>query len=150
MARHALLAWTVCSRALRTRDTWDSPSFGLAAADEIHGGVYIATDYVSTTAAPHDSPPRVATNSYPASGSPYFKNAADLVEVRVQPLATGIAFGVRFNTLVDPAVPVAAIGSTTAAHRCSAAPWPFGAGSPRRARATCSRSTATERDALPI
>ena len=41
----------------------------------------------STTAAPNTVPPAGGDYTYPAAGAPYFKNAADLVEVRVQPLA---------------------------------------------------------------
>src|SRR6188474_1795797 len=75
---------------------WDTPSFGLAAADEYRGGVYVFTDYVFDDRGANTAPPTGGDYTYPESGAPYFKNAADLVEVRVQPLATGIAFGVRF------------------------------------------------------
>jgi predicted esterase len=119
----ALVAFASAARA----GLWDVPGFGLAAADEIHGGIYIATDYVYDDRGADALPPAGGDYAYPA-GAPYFKNAADLVEVRVQPHASEIAFGVRFNTVVDPAVPVAAIGIADGSAPALAAPWPSGAG----------------------
>jgi hypothetical protein len=106
-----LLAIAATTPAAARAGLWDVPGFGLAAADEIHGGVYIATDYVYDDHGANTLPAGRRRLHVSGCGRTVFKNAADLVEVRVQPLANAIAFGVRFNTLVaPPRLPVAAIG----------------------------------------
>jgi hypothetical protein len=69
------------------------------------------------------SPPQ-GTFTYPTA-KVYANNAADLVEFRTKALASGTAFRVTLNTLLDPARSAftIALGSSS-----SAASWPFGAG----------------------
>ncbi len=56
------------------------------------------------------------TYSYPTA-SKYANNAADLVELRIKPLASATAFRLTLNTLIDPELTAAtvAIGSSSAA-----------------------------------
>src|SRR5437763_10479492 len=69
------------------------------------------------------SPPG-GTFTYP-SDPVYANNAADLVELRIRPLADATAFRVTFNTLLDASKTAftIALGSSDAARA-----WPFGAG----------------------
>jgi pimeloyl-ACP methyl ester carboxylesterase len=62
--------------------------------------------------------------TYP-TGASYASNAADLVELRVKPLASSTAFRVTLNTLIDPSI----VGFTIALGD-SIAPvdWPYSAG----------------------
>src|SRR4051794_17879488 len=64
------------------------------------------------------------TLTYPTDAK-YVNNAADLVELRVKPLADATAFRVTLNSMVDPQVPAftIAIGSSP-----DARPWPDAAG----------------------
>ncbi|HET6817020.1 MAG TPA: hypothetical protein VFH66_07335 [Mycobacteriales bacterium] len=69
------------------------------------------------------SPPQ-GTFTYPTA-KVYANNAADLVEFRTKPLASGTAFRVTLNTLLDPARSAftVALGDSS-----SNVAWPFGAG----------------------
>jgi hypothetical protein len=69
------------------------------------------------------SPPG-GTFTYPSDPA-YANNAADLVELRIKPLADATAFRVTFNTLLDPSKTAftIALGSSDAARA-----WPDGAG----------------------
>src|SRR3954447_24414111 len=67
--------------------------------------------------------PKHGTLSYPTDPA-YASNAADLVELRVKPLADATAFRVTLNTLKDPArvAFTIALGDSPEPH-----PWPHGA-----------------------
>src|SRR3954465_3510083 len=69
--------------------------------------------------------PKHGTLSYPTDTATYANNAADLVELRVKPLADATAFRVTLNTLkaADRTAFTIAIGDSTAP-----VPWPHGAG----------------------
>ncbi|MBK5306083.1 MAG: hypothetical protein JJD92_05285 [Frankiaceae bacterium] len=73
-------------------------------------------------------------------------NAADLVELRVKPLATATAFRITLNTLLDPARSAATIALGTG----PSAAWPHGAGvsSPAKLFVTWHGSTADIVDAV--
>ena len=68
--------------------------------------------------------PKAGTLTYP-SDPVFANNAADLVELRIKPLADSTAFRVTLNTLIDPArvAFTIAIGSSA-----QAVAWPHGAG----------------------
>lgn len=108
---------------------WRDAGFGLVAHDEIVDGVFIATDYVYDDRGPNTDGAAGGDSTYPADGDPYFKNAADLIEVRGMPVDTEqkLLLGVRFNTLIDPAVPVAAIGVADGSAPVLVEAWPFSA-----------------------
>src|SRR3954452_9364334 len=69
--------------------------------------------------------PKHGTLSYPTDTATFFNNAADLVELRVKPLADATAFRVTLNTLKDAnkTAFTVAIGDSDAPHA-----WPHGAG----------------------
>lgn len=69
------------------------------------------------------SPP-AGTLTYPTDKR-YVHNAADLVELRVKPLADATAFRVTLNSLVDPALSAFTIALGTGD---SSVAWPYGAG----------------------
>ena len=78
---------------------------------------------------PHDATaylfsPKAGTLTYPNDPA-YANNAADLVELRVRPLADATAFRVTLNTLIDPGLVAftIALGDSS-----SPADWPYGAG----------------------
>src|SRR3954467_9328189 len=69
--------------------------------------------------------PKHGTLSYPTDTATFLNNAADLVELRVRPLADATAFRVTLNSLKDPerTAFTVALGESPANH-----PWPHGAG----------------------
>jgi pimeloyl-ACP methyl ester carboxylesterase len=100
---------------------WAVPSSGWTATEEHQAGAYIWTDQVFDD---HGA----ADYAYPSDGAPYMRNAADLVEVRATIDDAGnLVLGARLNTLLDPNVPVVAIGITDPAMAERAETWP-GAG----------------------
>lgn len=109
---------------------WRDTGFGLVAHDEVVEGVFIATDYVYDDRGPNTDGNAGGDSTYPAEGEPYLKNAADLVEVRGMPVdpEQKLLLGVRFNTVIDPDVPVAAIGMSDGTTPELVEPWPFAAG----------------------
>ena len=106
---------------------WDDETSGLCAASEVRRGVFIYTDYVYDDRGADTNGVAGGDFTYP-SGASYKSNAADLIELRVMPdVAAGtITFGARLNTVVDPALPVVAIGIDTGGGTDAA--WPFGVG----------------------
>jgi len=90
--------------------------------------------------------PKAGTLTYPA-GAAFAHNAADLVELRVKPLAGATAFRVTLNTLIDPerTAFTIAIGGDEETLR----DWPHGAGvrSPARLFLTVHGQAAELRDA---
>ncbi|MGH7818596.1 MAG: hypothetical protein ACREQ9_02370, partial [Candidatus Binatia bacterium] len=96
--------------AVRTASAaiWDQPTFGLCEGEEYANGVYVYTDYVFDDHGADTDGSAGGDVTYPADGLPYRKNAADIVEVRVEPdpSAAAIRFGVRLNTLYLESVPV--------------------------------------------
>ncbi|MCU1623915.1 MAG: putative penicillin acylase [Frankiales bacterium] len=93
---------------------------------------YLFDDHGATGAPDPNSPYGASTHLYsPAGGSytyptdkRYANNAADLVELRVKPLADATAFRLTLNTLIDPA----RTGATIALGDGPSTGWPFGAG----------------------
>lgn len=89
--------------------------------------------------------PAAGTMTYPTDPV-YARNAADLVELRIRPLAAETAFRVTLNTLKDPERTgfTIALGSSAGPR-----PWPHGAGvsSPAELFLTVHGSTAELRDA---
>jgi hypothetical protein len=102
-------------------ELWAIPTSGWTANEEYREGTYIWTDQVFDDRGG-------ATYTYPSDGTPYKRNAADLVEVRAALDDAGdLVVGARVNTLLDPAVPIVAIGVTDPATAGQALVWP-GAG----------------------
>jgi hypothetical protein len=115
---------------------------------------FLLDDYGAAGAREPDNPigagdflfsPNTGTLTYP-NDPVYANNAADLVELRVRPLANATAFRLTLNTLKDPAKTAAtiAIGEAPAA-----VAWPHGAGvrSPAQLFLTWHGGTAELRDA---
>jgi hypothetical protein len=89
--------------------------------------------------------PAGGTFTYPQDKA-YANNAADLVELRVKPMATATAFRITLNTLIDPARTAATLALGSGAASVS---WPHGAGvkSPAKVFVTWHGSTADIVDA---
>ena len=109
---------------------WKASPILVSGAGAYRGGEYLYQDYLyddhGGRQAPDPADPRTTgdtfskpngTYTYPTD-SAYAHNAADFVELRVQPLATATAFRVTLNTLKDPSLVAfsIAIGGTPGDH----------------------------------
>jgi hypothetical protein len=117
---------------------WRAPPILVSGAQEYRDGEYLYQDFlhddhgaagVPDTSTPYGAgaflfAPVAGTFTYPTNPV-YADDAADLVEMRVRPLADATAFRVTLNTLKDAnrTAFTIAIGSSPAA-----LPWPHGAG----------------------
>jgi hypothetical protein len=117
---------------------WRAPPILVSGAEAYRGGEFLYQDYLYDDAGAAATPdptdpfnplanlfsPRHGTVTYPTD-SVYAANAADLVELRVKPLADATAFRVTLNTLKDPSKVAftIALGDSPAA-----VPWPNDAG----------------------
>ena len=117
---------------------WDAPPILVSGATEYDDGEFIYQDFLyddhgAGTGVFDPADPRAAGNlfskpngtyTYPTDAK-YANNAADLVELRVKPLADSTAFRLTMNTMKDPALIGAsiAIGGTSGV----SLPFPHGA-----------------------
>jgi hypothetical protein len=108
-------------------DLWAEPTSGYTRSSEVRRGTFIYTDPVFDDRGANTDGTSGGDAAYPADGAPYMRNAADLVEVRLRRSGDALAVGVRLNTLLDPDVPIAAVGITDPSARGVARSWPFGA-----------------------
>jgi hypothetical protein len=96
---------------------WTAPPILVSGTSAYRDGEYVYQDFLYDDTA----------LAYPAETTPpsYDGNAADLVEVRLKPLASATAIRITYNTLLDPAVAAAtvALGTSSPAHAM-----PHGAG----------------------
>lgn len=138
---------------------WTAAPLLVSGGEAYSGGEWLAQDFlnddhgalgVKDPGDPHDVgsylfAPKTGSLTYP-SDPVFADNAADLVELRVKPVAGATAFRITLNTLKD-----AARTGVTLALGSSDAPraWPDGAGvrSPAARFVTVHGSTATARDA---
>ena len=142
----------------RPGGVWRAPPILVSGTDEYRDGEYLYQGYLfddhGAAGLLDATDPFVTkslfaakdgTLSYPTAPV-YGHNAADLVELRVRPLASATAIRITLNALVDPALTAftVAIGSSPVPH-----PWPAGAGvrSPASSFLTVHGSTATLTDA---
>src|SRR3954454_14574170 len=144
---------------LQNAAPWKAPPILVSGAEAYRDGEFLYQDYLyddhgaGGTPDPNDPfsaleqlfSPRHGTLTYPTD--PVFaNNAADLVELRLKPLASATAFRVTLNTLRDPerTAFTIALGDSPEARA-----WPFGAGvrSPARLFLTVHGSTAVLTDA---
>ena len=111
---------------------WKAPPILVSGASAYRDGEFVYQDFLfddhgAAGAADPSDPfsqsfaPKHGTLTYPTDKA-YANNAADLVELRVKPLADATAFRVTLNALKDPAFTIA-LGSSPAPR-----PWPHGAG----------------------
>src|SRR2546421_8029328 len=144
---------------LQNTGPWKAPPILVSGAEAYHGGEFLYQDYLyddsgaAGTPDPNDPfdpaanlfSPRHGTLTYPTDPV-LANNAADLVELRVKPLASTTAFRVTMNTLRDPerTAFTIALGDSPEARA-----WPFAAGvrSPARLFLTGHGSTAVLTDA---
>jgi hypothetical protein len=123
---------------LENTGVWHAAPILVSGADSYRSGEFVYQDYLYDdhgamgvkdnndpfgASADLYSPPQ-GTFTYPTA-KVYANNAADLVEFRTRPLATGTAFRITFNTLQDPARSAFTVALGTSP---SAATWPYGAG----------------------
>jgi hypothetical protein len=123
---------------LQNAGIWKAPPILTSGAESYRDGEFLYQDYLfddrgaAGTADPADPfdpisnlfSPKHGTLTYPTDPA-FADNAADLVELRVKPLATATAFRVTLNTLIDPdrTAFTIALGDSP-----ESMPWPFGAG----------------------
>src|SRR3954447_9074429 len=123
---------------LENTGPWKAPPILVSGATEYRDGEFLYQDFLyddagATGAPDNNSPhgagaflfaPRAGTFEYPTDPV-YAGNAADLVELRVKPLADATAFRVTLNSLKDAARTafMIALGTSPAA-----VSWPHGAG----------------------
>ena len=124
---------------LENTGPWKAEPILVSGAEAYRSGEFLYQDFLyddhgaTGTADPNDPfndvenmvSPRHGTLSYPTDTATYFNNAADLVELRVKPLADSTAFRITVNSLKDPnkTAFTIAIGDSPAPM-----PWPHGAG----------------------
>ena len=123
---------------LENTGPWRAKPILVSGSQAYRGGEWLYQDYLYDDhgatgtkdpnepygASAHLFSPSAGTFTYPTS-SVYANNAADLVELRVKPLATATAFRVTLNSLKDRAKSAFTIALGTSS---SAIAWPYGAG----------------------
>ncbi len=113
---------------LTNAGVWRAKPILISGASAYRDGEFLYQDYLyddlGAKADPQPGDPRRSTSvfstpsgtyTYPTAPA-YASNAADLVELRVKPLAGATAFRLTFNTLIDPELTAAtiAIGTSSA------------------------------------
>jgi hypothetical protein len=118
---------------LTNAGVWHAPPILVSGASAYRGGEFLYQDFLyddhgANGRVPDPGDPRLSgdtfsmpngTYTYPTNPV-YAGNAADLVELRVRPLAGGTAFRITLNTMQDPSLVAATIAIGN-----SAAPLPF-------------------------
>src|SRR5256714_6337618 len=123
---------------LENSGVWHASPILVSGAESYRGGEWLYQDYLFDDHGAMASPdlgdpyganaqlyaPPGGTFTYPTD-KVYANNAADLVELRIKPLANATAFRVTLNTLIDPARTAftIALGDSP-----SSVAWPDGAG----------------------
>ena len=118
---------------------WKAPPILVSGAEAYRDGEFLYQDFLfddhgATGVEDPNDPfnqvenmfsPKHGTLSYPTDTATYANNAADLVELRVKPLADSTAFRITLNTLKDPSKVAftVALGDSDGARA-----WPHGAG----------------------
>src|SRR5215217_5086521 len=137
-----LYAGPVRAPQLENTGIWHADPILVSGASAYRDGEFLYQDYLyddhGARIARDPDDPRTGDDTFSAANGTYTyptdpayaDNAADLVELRVKPLADATAFRITLNTLLDP-VKVA----TTIAIGSSAAPLPFPHGAGARAPA---------------
>ncbi|MFL5886097.1 MAG: hypothetical protein ACJ77M_13590, partial [Thermoleophilaceae bacterium] len=154
-----LYAPAVDAPQLQNTGPWRAPPILVSGAEAYRDHEFLYQDYLyddhgaDETEDPNDPfseveqlfSPKHGTLDYP-DDPVYANNAADLVELRVKPLATETAFRVTLNTLKDPSrvAFTIALGDSPVPHA-----WPYSAGvsSPAQLFLTVHGTTATLADA---
>lgn len=119
---------------------WSAAPILVAGASAYRGGEFLYQDFLHDDRGaagvqdPNDPQllsgkflfsPKAGTLTYPTDVAAFANNAADLVELRVKPLADATAFRVTLNTLIDPARVAFTIALGSSAQ---AVAWPHAAG----------------------
>src|SRR3954462_9748209 len=123
---------------LQNTGVWKAPPILVSGAEAYRDGEFLYQDYLfddrgaAGTGDPTDPfdplsnlfSPKHGTLTYPTDPA-FANNAADLVELRVNPLANATAIRVTLNTLIDPdrTAFTIALGNSQ-----DPVPWPFGSG----------------------
>jgi len=128
---------------LQNTGVWQAPPILVSGAAAYRRGEFLYQDWIyddhGARGARDPEDPRAGddtfsapngTYTYPRDDARYGQNAADLVELRIRPLADATAFRLTYNTLLDPEVV-----ATTIALGDSPAPVPFPHGAGARTRA---------------
>ncbi|MEA2293162.1 MAG: hypothetical protein QOE86_801, partial [Solirubrobacteraceae bacterium] len=144
---------------LENTGVWKAPPILVSGATAYRDGEFLYQDFLydshgaagakdpadPVTSVDYTFSPKAGTLTYPSDPA-YGNDAADLVELRVRPLADATAFRITLNTLVDPerTATTIAIGGSDAPRA-----WPHGAGvsSPAQLFLTVHGSTAELVDA---
>ena len=125
---------------LQNTGPWKAPPILVSGAEAYRDGEFLYQDFLFDDhggTGPGDDPndpfnqlenmfsPKHGTLSYPTDTATFANNAADLVELRVRPLADSTAFRVTLNTLKAPDRTAFTIAFGDSA---GLVPWPHGAG----------------------
>lgn len=134
-----LYADPVVAPPLRNAGQWRALPILVSGATSYRSGEWLYQDFlqddhgargVPDPFTPHDTETHMYSPSFGSFTYPddpaYADNAADLVELRVKPLAQETAFRVTFNTMKDPAR--AAFTIALGGEEGASVPWPHGAG----------------------
>jgi pimeloyl-ACP methyl ester carboxylesterase len=107
------------SPQLENTGVWKAAPILVSGTSAYRSGEFLYQDYL------YDDRGAASRAVYPEPREKYADNAADLVEVRLKPLADELAVRLTLNTMIDPSLvgAVIAFGDTT-----PAAALPFGAG----------------------
>ena len=108
---------------LQNASNWNAPPILVSGSTAYRGGEFLYQDWIYDDSGalgnPATNDPRTQGNSfsrsrgtylYPTDTADYGNNAADLVELRVEPLTTSTAFRLTLNTIKDSSV----VGATIA------------------------------------
>lgn len=155
----ALYAPPAIAPQLENVAPWTADPILISGAQAYRGGEWMYQDFLfddhgATGVDDPESPWGVGSHLYSPTGgtftypldSSYAHNAADLVEMRIRPLADATAIRVTLNTLIDPEL----VAFTVALGDGPGATWPNGAGatSPADVFVTFHGGTATLTDAV--
>jgi len=128
------------SAQLENTGVWNAAPILVSGTSAYRNGEFLYQDYL------YDDRGAASRAAYPEPREKYAGNAADLVEIRLKPLASDMAVRLTLNTMTDPSLVgvVIALGDTT-----PAAALPFGAGGklPATRFVTVHGSTAVPTDA---
>jgi Prolyl oligopeptidase family len=121
-----VLYWPLArSPQLENTGPWGAEPILISGASAYRDGEFLYQDFLYDDTGADGSPqsPGAGTYTYPGNVA-YAGNAADLLEVRIKPLARGTAFRISYNTMLDPELVASTIVLGDAA---GVRPLPYGA-----------------------
>ncbi|HXY93039.1 MAG TPA: hypothetical protein VEP49_11220 [Acidimicrobiia bacterium] len=98
----------------------DEPTVGplICGTSSVIDGAFVWTDYAYDDTGASETERGGGADRYPEAGA----NTADLIQLQLRPTERGLQIRAVLQTLVDPAVPVLAVGFDTSGERAGGAP----------------------------